>query len=200
MSIYIPYNVWQPLSVSEVVQLFAHAPFAWALGGGYAIEQFLGTAIRAHDDIDVVVYRDEHFLLQHWMAGWQLSASDPPGTLRTWLADEFLPIGIHDLWGHERDAQAWHLQIMLAEAEADQWFSRRDCRIRGQRNDLFVAYDGIPCVRFEVQLLYKARNLRPKDELDFRACLPLLDPEAKQWLADHVRLIHPEASWLTFLA
>jgi len=201
MTIDIPYNTWQPLAVIDVVQLFARAPFTWGLGGGYAVEQFLGTAIRAHDDIDIVVFRDEQLRLQSWLVGWQLYAADPPGTLRPWLADEYLPIGIHDLWGHRRDAHAWQLQIMLAEVAGDEWFSRRDHRIRGQRDDLLVAYDGIPCVRIEVQLLYKARHLRPKDERDFRACLPRLYPEAKGWLADQLRQMHPDGHpWLPSLA
>jgi len=201
MAIDIPYNTWQPLSVCDVVQLFAHASFSWGLGGGYAVEQFLGTAIRAHDDIDIVVFRDEQLRLQQWMTGWQLYAADPPGTLRPWLADEDLPVGIHDLWGHRRNAHAWQLQIMLAEVEGDEWFSRRNHRVRGQRNDLLVTYDGIPCVRIEVQLLDKARNLRPKDERDFRACLPLLRTEAKRWLANQLHQTHPEGHpWLPSLA
>jgi hypothetical protein len=166
MQIDIPYSTWQPLSVREVVQLFAHAPFTWGLAGGYAVEQFLGTAIRAHSDIDVVVYRDQQLRLQRWLAGWHLYAADPPGTLRPWMADEYLPYGIHDIWGHRSGIQAWQLQIMLTEVERDEWFSRRSRLIRGQRNELIVLYHGIRCLRIEVQLLYKVRNQRPKDDLD----------------------------------
>jgi hypothetical protein len=201
MHVDIPDSMWRPLSVAEVVQLFAHAPFIWGLGGGYAVEQFLGTSIRTHSDIDVVVFRDEQLPLQRWLAGWRLHASDPPGTLRPWAADESLPLGIHDIWGHRVGARAWQLQIMLAEGDADEWFSRHSSLIRGERGDLIVDYHGIPCVRIEVQLLYKARNCRPKDERDFDACLPLLHPDARQWLADHVRLLYPEGHpWLPYLA
>ncbi len=70
MEIDIPYTRWELLSIAEVVQLFAHAPFTWGLAGGYAIEQFLGKAIREHGDIDVIVYRDEQLLLQSWLSGW----------------------------------------------------------------------------------------------------------------------------------
>ncbi len=196
----IPYHTWQPLSVTEVVHLFSHAPFTWGLGGGYAVEQFLGTAIRAHADIDVVVFRDEHLRLQHWLAGWQLYAADPPGTLRPWMANEYLRVGIHDIWGHQSKAHAWQLQIMLAEVERDEWFSRRSSAIRGPREHLFVGYNGIPCVRIEVQLLYKARNRLAKDELDFQACLPLLSPEARQWLKHHLRHLYPDGHpWLVSL-
>lgn len=55
----IAYDVWEPLTVAEAVDLFTNAPFSWGLGGGYAVEQFLGRAIRPHADLDIVVFRDQ---------------------------------------------------------------------------------------------------------------------------------------------
>jgi aminoglycoside-2''-adenylyltransferase len=74
----IPYSHWQPVSVAEVVGLFADAPFVWGLAGGYAVEQFIGKPIREHDDLDVVAFRDDQLAVQRWLAGWRLYASDPP--------------------------------------------------------------------------------------------------------------------------
>jgi hypothetical protein len=200
MTIEIPYNTWQPLSVAEVTTLFADAPFSWGLAGGYAVEQFLGTAIREHDDIDIVIFRDEQHQVQHWLADWLLYAADPPGTLRLWSPDEYLSYGIHDIWGHRNGAAAWQLQLMMLESEGSDWFSRRDRRIRGQRDDLIVRYNGLPCVRIEVQLLYKAKGCRPKDTLDFQTSLPLLSGEAKRWLRESLRLAHPEGHiWMQSL-
>ena len=201
MMIEIPYSQWQSVSIAEVTQLFADAPFTWGLAGGYAVEQFLGTSLREHSDLDVVVYRDEQLQVQHWLAGWNLYAADPPGTLRPWIIGEHLPYGIHDIWGHRMGAQAWQLQVMLAEVEGEEWFSRRNPLIRGQREDLIVTYNGIPCVRIEVQLLYKARSSRPKDEHDFQACLPLMSTSAKQWLANHLQRLYPEGhAWIDSLS
>lgn len=201
MNTNIPNGKWQPLSRGEVVETFADAPFAWGIAGGYAVEQFLGNAIREHGDMDVLVYRDQQRQVQRWLAEWQLYAADPPGTLRPWGDDEYLPDGIHDIWGHRRGVSAWQLQIMLAEVDGDRWFMRRNPEIHGQRDDLIVSYHGIPCVRIEVQLFYKARNRLPKDELDFRACLPFLRPEAKRWLGDRLRHLYPEGHpWRTSLA
>lgn len=94
----IPYSSWMPLSVDAVRRLFASAPFAWGLAGGYAVEQFLGTHIRTHDDIDIIVFRDDQGQVQRWLSDWRLYAADPPGTLRLWNADEYLERGIHDVW------------------------------------------------------------------------------------------------------
>jgi len=196
-----PFDHWTPLSVAAVHHLFHNAPFRWGLAGGYAVEQFLGMSIRAHDDIDIVIFRDDQHQLHHWLIGWRLYAADPPGTLRVWSASEWLAYGIHDIWCHHANAQAWQLQIMLAETEGDDWFSRRHPMIRGPRNDLLVDYHHSPCVRIEVQLLYKAKGNREKDWLDFHACVPLLTAEAKAWLTQVLRLAHPEGhAWLDFLS
>lgn len=200
MNANIPDRNWQPLSRGEVIETFANAPFAWGIAGGYAVEQFLGNAFREHGDMDILVYRDQQRQVQHWLPEWQLYAADPPGTLRPWTDDEYLPDVIHDIWGHHRGVSAWQLQIMLAEVDGNQWFMRRNPEIRGPRDDLIVSYHDIPCVRIEVQLLYKARNHLPKDERDFHACLPLLRPEAKQWLGDRLRHLYLEGHpWLTAL-
>lgn len=197
----IPYHHWQPLSLTQVADIFANAPFTWGLGGGYAVEQFLGTSIRAHGDIDVVVYRDEQLEAQRWLPDWCLYAADPPGTLRAWSANEYLPYGIHDIWGHRTDARAWQLQLMLVEVEEDEWWSRRDATIRGRRDDLIVVYNGMPCVRIEVQLLYKAKNLLPKDEWEFQACLPLLSADAKRWLKASLHRLYPKGHpWIHALS
>lgn len=72
------------------------------------------------------------------------------------------------------------MQLMLAEVEGIEWFSRRNSNIRGERKSLFVDYHGIPCIRVEVQLLYKASNIRSKDEFDFQACLPLMNKDSNK--------------------
>jgi hypothetical protein len=192
MNTEIPYSVWHPLSVADVMHLFANVPFRWGLAGGYAVEQFLGMAIRAHSDIDIVIFRDDQLHLQRWLSAWQLYAADPAGMLRLWTQDEYLPAPIHDIWGHERDTAAWQLQIMLADVAGDDWVSRSSPQIRGARDMLLVTYNGIPCVRVEVQLLYKARGNRPKDRADFAACLPRLSLAAKQWLKDGLHVLYPD--------
>jgi len=188
----IPFDQWKPISLTEIKQIFADAPFAWGLAGGYAVEQFLGKSIREHGDLDVVVFRDNQIQVQRWLTGWKLYAADPSRTLRPWVVNEYLPFGIHDVWCHQLNVHAWQLQIMLAEVEGGEWFSRRNRLVRDKRENLFTIYKGYPCIRVEVQLLYKAQNIRSKDNLDFQACLPLLSATSKQWLVDQLRLSFSE--------
>jgi hypothetical protein len=196
----IPFEQWQPLTLAQTLELFAGAPFTWALGGGYAIEKFLGKPIRAHEDMDVVIFRDEQLAAQAWMKDWLLFAADPPGTLREWNAGEYLPFGIHDIWGRRPEVDAWQFQFMVAEVEGDEWFSRRDPRIRGKRDDLFAEYNGVRCVRIEVQLLYKSKGRRPKDVLDFHTAVPRMTAEARDWLKNSMMLLYPDGHpWLDVL-
>jgi hypothetical protein len=55
---------------------------------------------------------------------------------------------------------------------------------------------GIPYGRPEIVLLYKAKHARPKDDADFAAVLPLLEPGRRRWLADALELVHPGHRWL----
>ena len=51
----------------------------------------------------------------------------------------------------------------------------------------------------EVQLLFKAKTVRAKDERDFADAVPLLDDAQRQWLRDALQVAHPEHQWLSRL-
>jgi hypothetical protein len=60
--------------------------------------------------------------------------------------------------------------------------------------------DGIPYLRPEGVLLYKAKAPRAKDDADFRASLDLMSPGARQWLHDALRHAYPGHHWIDALA
>lgn len=182
---------WSPLAVGAVVDLMRDAPFFWCLAGGHAIERVVGRRYRAHDDIDIVVLRPDLDGLRHLLTDWHLSAADPPGSLRPWMTGEKLPWRVHDVWGHRPQAGAWELQVMIQEADAGAWYFRRDDRVHGKVDDLRVMVDEVPCLRMDLQLLYKAKSSRPKDEMDFQHVLPILGESERRSLADWLRLTCP---------
>ena len=59
--------------------------------------------------------------------------------------------------------------------------------------------EGIPYLAPEIQLLYKAKGLRPKDEADFRQTLPVLSWERRTWLREALLQAHPQHPWLVHL-
>ena len=179
---------WLPLSVDEVMDLMRGAPFFWCLAGGHAIERVVGRPYRAHDDIDIVVLRTDLEGLQQRLTGWHLSAADPPGSLRPWEAGEKLPWRVHDIWGRREESPAWELQVMVQEADAGKWYFRRDDRVQGPIDELTKIVGAVPCLRMDLQLLYKAKSSRPKDETDFQHLLPHLSGDERRRLADWLRL------------
>jgi len=193
-----PWGRWEPASPAEAAALFATFPAAWWIAGGYAIELAVGRPLRAHGDLDVAVLRHDQLAVQHVLAGWEWWAADPPGTLRRWEPDERLPFGVHDIWCRPRPDCPWRIQIILEEATGTDWMSRRDPRIRRPLASLGqVSPTGIPYLAPEVQLLYKAKAPRPKDDLDFAAALPLMTTRQRRWLVGTLSPEHPWSRQLT---
>ncbi|MBB1253461.1 amino acid transporter [Streptomyces sp. OF3] len=179
--------------------LLANAGFPWWIAGGYAIELAVGRELRPHSDLDILVLRRDQSRLRDLLTGCDLYVADPPGQgrLRTWRPEEVLQPPLHDIWCRRRPKAPWSVQVMLDEAEDAQWVSRRDPTIRLPIDRLGrTSETGIPYLAPEVQLFYKAKATREKDETDFEAALPVLDGPACGWLADAIRVTAPNHPWL----
>jgi hypothetical protein len=179
---------WQPASVTEVAAIFSAFEAPWWVAGGRAIELAVGKQLRDHVDIDVLILRRDHDNVQHVLPDWQWWASDPPGRLRPWERGERLPVGVHDVWCRPAGAEPWRIQVMLDESAGEEWVSRRDPRIRRRISSLgLVSAERVPYLAPEVQLFYKAKQPRRKDEIDFTAVLPLLGIDQREWLDAAIR-------------
>ena len=191
-----PFGPWDPAQPPEAAAIFAAMPCPWWIAGGFAIELAIGLPVRDHADIDVLVLRPDHLRIQQALHGWEWWAADPPGTLRPWLPREQLPPAIHDIWCRPGPAEPWRIQVMIDESSDGDWLSRRNPGIRRPISGIGkTSTDGIPYLAPEIQLFYKAKNLRPKDETDFTAVLPSLTPEQRQWLSNAIARTHGDHPW-----
>jgi hypothetical protein len=198
---YTPWGMWDPAPLTEVVALFSGAGVRWWVAGGLAIELAVGRTLRKHGDIDILMLRDDHLAVQRVLPTWQWWAADPPGRLRPWGRGEVLPVGVHDIWCRPGREQPWRIQVMLDESESQDWVSRRDARVRRPIATLgLTSADGIPYLAPEVQLFYKAKAVRARDEVDFAAVLPLLTDEQRHWLGRAVTLAYGPHPWSDRLA
>jgi hypothetical protein len=192
---------WDPLRPSEVADLCRAVTAPWWIAGGYAIELFVGRPVRTHADIDILLLRQDQQVVHDVVAGWDVHAADPPGTLRPWPAGEQLPTEVHDIWCREKPGGPWRLQVMLDVAIGDEWVSRRDARIRRPVGSIGMhTADGLPFLAPEIQLFYKAKGLLPKDQVDFDAAVPQLDRSARRWLDDSLAVTAPDHPWRAALA
>ncbi len=195
-----PWGTWDPLTVQTVIELMRGFEAPWWVAGGYAIEAFVGYTFREHGDVDVSLRRDDQLAVQAHLAAWELQCADPPGTLRAWKEGEVLPSAVHDIWARGGRDDPWRFQLMLNESEGETWVSRRDVRIRRSLAELTFARDGVRFLVPEVQLLFKAKGLRPKDEIDFEEARPLLTEAQRSWLVAGLRIEHPNGHpWLARL-
>ncbi|MEW2576074.1 amino acid transporter [Streptomyces syringium] len=159
----------------------------------------VGRDLRPHGDLDVLVLRRDQARARDLLADWDLYVADPPGQgkLRPWRPAETLRPPLHDIWCRRAAKAPWSMQLMLDEAEGAQWASRRSPEIRLPVGRLGRTSDtGVPYLTPEVQLFYKAKESRGKDETDFDAALPLLDESARAWLADPIKVVAPTHPWL----
>ena len=193
---------WSPLSVHALAELFGNADFPWWVAGGIALELALGRALRTHSDIDVLVLRRDQEKVRALLAGWDCWAADPPGTLRPWRPDERLGAAVHDVWCRHRPSDPWHFQLMLDESRRERWISRRDRAVQADVDAIGrLSADGIPYLVPHVQLFYKAKTIRPKDQLDFEACLAGAIDLDQRWLHAAISQAYgPAHPWLVALA
>jgi hypothetical protein len=188
---------WQPYHPDQLASLLAGVAFPYWLTAGYALEYFVGTPYRDHADLDIAIRRSDQHTLQQALPDYHFYAADPPGTLRPWHPGEYIGTSIHDVWVKAEPTGPFVFQLMFLDTEGDTWLFRRDPRIRGTLSDYgWQTQEGMLVIAPQIQLLYKAKGLRDKDEVDFQACLPKLSEEQKQWLKATLQHVHPDHRWI----
>lgn len=190
---------WEPLTTQQVAELLRGVDFPWWIAGGWALDLFAGRQTRAHNDIEIAVFRADVEKIRARLAGWELSVAEN-GTFTAWTAGAPLPASAHELWCRERGHDAWQLEILVEEREGDRWVYRRDHRIGVHVRDLGrFSNDGIPYIRADVQLLYKSKHSRGVDESDLIAALPRLDAYQRATLSAWIGASDPTHRWLARL-
>jgi hypothetical protein len=200
-SIVPPFGPWEPAQPTEVAGLLSAMPCPWWIAGGYAIELAVGQPVRDHGDIDVVMLNQDQIHVQDALHGWEWWAGDPPGTLRPWQPGEHLRAGVHDVWCRPGPGEPWRIQVMIEKSDDGDWVSRRDPGIRRPLAGIGrTTSDGIRYLAPEIQLYYKAKDPRPKDEADFTAVLPFLTRPQQQWLTRTLASAFGDHPWRDRLA
>lgn len=171
----------------------------WAVAGGWAIDLFLGECTRGHEDLEIVVLREDHAELHRHFAplGAQLIHSgDPPrftALLPGPIDQGVIQLRLDPVAGRDFD-------LLLTPSEAGQWICRRDEHIRlPLERARGHAKHGVPYLAPEIVLLFKAKYVREKDEADFRNCLLRLSPPQKEWLREALGRVHPGHEWISRL-
>lgn len=187
---------WEPFVPHEAAKLLDRLAAPWWIAGGWAIDLFMGRRTRDHEDLDVGVLLRDQLAVQAALPGWDLHSAGG-GVLRPWPPGEDLPLDVHDVWCRPAPDEPWALQFTLNEAEGEDWLFRRDPGVRRPLGEIVLRdRDGLPFLAPEVQLLFKSKQPRPKDEADFAAVLPYLDEGRRGWLAEALARVQPGHPWI----
>lgn len=191
------YGEWLPRTPTDARALFDGYPGTWWIAGGWALQAFTGV-VRDHEDVDPGILLAELPLIRAHVRGrfdlWGASS----GALKPVLSDDPADMleGTAGMWVRPSAADPWEYDILLSPGTPDEWQYKRDPRIRMPMGDALWERDGIRYLQPEIQLLYKAKGLREKDQIDFDATLPFLDEDRRRWLADGLRQTLPGHPWL----
>lgn len=106
---------------------------------------------------------------------------------------------LHNIWLTETDGHAFVLQINIETGSSEGWTYRRCPSISLPWDRGIRRVHGLPTGTPATQLLWKAKDPRPRDTIDFAASLCLLNGEDRRWLARSVTTAHRESPWIRAL-
>lgn len=184
-------GAWTP---QEAAAQLAGLGVPWCVVGGWAIDLFLGRRTRAHEDLEIAIVRADLPAVRARLSRYRFHAVGE-GQVRALAPGETPPPEMHQTWVLDEPAQLWRVDVMQEPGDHDTWVFRRDERITAPRVRMIAHRDGVPYLRPEGALLYKAKAQRPKDEADLSACLPEMSTEARAWLRQGLEFAHPGHAW-----
>jgi hypothetical protein len=171
----------------------------WWIAGGWALDLFAGGVSRAHQDLDIGILRRDATAVIASLPEWEFfEAKD--GKLTHFGAATAPRADVNSLWCRRAGTAEWLMELMLEASDGDAWIFRR---LPAIRRPLATAIrrtsQGIPYLAPEIQLLYKAKHVRARDQRDFEHFAPRLDPDAHTWLRDALARFDPGHPWLPAL-
>ncbi len=138
----------------QVKSILSDYDKTWFIAGGWAIDLFLGRETRSHGDIEIAIFRIDQFSLKSYLEDWEIKKVID-GTFHEWK-NEQLVHPIYELHASHKHSNM-KMEILLNENYQSDWIFRRDSRIKLHEKSIFnISEDGIPYLKPEIILLYKA--------------------------------------------
>ncbi|WP_111563189.1 nucleotidyltransferase domain-containing protein [Rhizobium sp.] len=186
------WDAWQP---AELALRLSGIAKPWCVVGGWALDLWHGEKTRDHEDLEFTVLRGDVAMFRAALGDMDFYAVGS-GVVSPLPSDATPPAGIAQIWCHDRAAGCWRVDMMIEEGTADRWVYKRDPSIAFPRAEMIATTaDGIPYLRPAGVLLFKAKYLRDKDEIDFANALPKLAPSERDWLRAMLGQAHPGHAW-----
>jgi hypothetical protein len=187
---------WRP---EQVAERLADVSVPWYIAAGWALDLFRGEQTREHGDLEIAVPARGFALIRDRLADLECDAVDSGLIWRSASADTLA--ATFQTWLREPGTGRYLLDVFREPHDGETWICRRDETIRLPYAEIIRhTPDGLPYLRPELVLLFKAKHARPKDEQDFAGTLPLLDDAQRSTLTALLARVHPGHPWLARLA
>src|SRR5712691_9606214 len=144
---------WRPETAARAL---AGVDVPWAVAAGWAIDLFLGTERREHDDLELAVPAARFREIIGALSELEFHVIGPGTAVPVDEAGDLLERH-HRTWGLDRPANCWRVDVSREPSEGDTWICRRDKQIRLPYSEVIEhTKEGIPYLRPEIVLLFKA--------------------------------------------
>ena len=98
----------------------------------------------------------------------------------------------NNLWCRESADRPWCLDVTVGDGDEECWIYRRDPTVRVRWDEAVLRSEGgIPYLAPELQLLFKSKDVRPKDDIDAHEVIPELTGDRRRKLRDLLPDDHP---------
>jgi hypothetical protein len=192
-------DAWQAWSPEELFIRLRPLDLHWYVAGGWALDLWHGRQSRPHDDLEFCVLPKDSLEVRRALGDIDFFVARS-GNLAHLAATEPLPEDAWQLWGADRTARCWRVDLMIERGTPDLWVYKRDPQLTLPRSQAIRASArGIPYLAPSIVLLFKARAQRDKDEADFRKALPRLSPKDRNDLRGWLTTQHPGHGWIKAL-
>jgi hypothetical protein len=169
----------------------------WCVAGGWAIDLWLGQPTRQHENIEVAILRDDQLAMKYYLEDWKFWLIEQ-GQRRPWRDWQMRMLPVHEIEG--LSPQGRSVRFLLNESDGGNWVYHRDFAIRLSLEQWIMrAAFGVPVLAPQIVLLFKSRDRRPKDDLDFRVAADRLEPQQAAWLAEAIGKTDQNHPWLSVL-
>ncbi|MBS7699470.1 MULTISPECIES: amino acid transporter [unclassified Chelatococcus] len=188
-------HAWAPWHPAELAQRLAGTSSPWCVVGGWALDLCHGRETRPHSDLEFTVLRKNLPAFRQRLGELEFYTVKD-GTIEPLSTDEEPAADVAQIWCFARSDHRWRVDMMIEPGTPATWIYKRDPTITRPRSRMVARSPcGIPYLQPAAVLLFKAKDQRPKDEVDFARALPLLPAAERLWLKDCLDRLHPGHPW-----